>query len=272
MLKDMSAPALVSAIETGLQARWASRGRAPDSELHDGPDMMRVLTVAPFRALNGVVRTQLDPAEADAKIEETMAYFGSREVSWIWFVGPSTQPTDLGERLQAHGLAHAGDLPGMALGLDTLDQDIAMPPGLTIEHVEDEDTLRTLVHTSATGFGLPQSAERGFLAVHTGAGFGRDHGWRHYLALLNGEPVGAASIFLGDGLASIAAMATVPDARRQGIGSSLTFETLRHALDLGYRIGTLESSEMAMGTYRRTGFREYCKFAIYAFKSGKRDD
>ena len=69
-------------------------------------------------------------------------------------------------------------------------------------------------------------------------------------------------------MAGIYALATVPEARGQGLGVALTLAPLLEARAMGYRIGVLASSEMALGLYRRVGFREYCEFHIY-FWSGE---
>ncbi|MCW5880065.1 MAG: hypothetical protein KIS91_03910 [Anaerolineae bacterium] len=59
----------------------------------------------------------------------------------FWWTGPGDEPTDLPDRLQAHGFAAniVGD-PGMAFDLDTLEQP-SLPPGLTIVRATDRRTL-----------------------------------------------------------------------------------------------------------------------------------
>lgn len=260
---DLTHPAAVRAIEASLQAQWAVRGLAPEYELHDSPELLWVYTGAPFRAFNCVLRTRLEPAEADARIAETVAYFAARDVPMIWWVEPSARPPDLGKRLEAHGLQRMHDLPGMALDLATLRADHSAPAGLKVQHVQDDGTLRTFIHAAVIGFGLPPEAEQGLFEINARAGFGKDDGWRHYLALLDGEPVGTASVFLGVGVAGINIVTTMPHARRQGIGTAATLAPLLYARDRGFRIAALESSEMATGVYRRMGFREFCKFGLY---------
>ena len=142
IVQDLSTPALVRAIEANLCETWAYFGHWPQAEVYDGPDMLRVITGVPFPWCNGIFRTQLSPEETDAKIEATLTHFKARHLPLIWWTGPSTRPADLGERLQAHGLWHAEDAPGMAVDLLALPEELPTPSGLTIEPVGDVETLK----------------------------------------------------------------------------------------------------------------------------------
>ena len=69
--------------------------------------------------------------------------------------------------------------------------------------------------------------------------------------------------FLDPGVAGIYMVGTVPEARRQGIGTALSLAPLLEAREMGYRIGTLQSSEMGYAVYRRMGFKEHFRFGFY---------
>ena len=95
------------------------------------------------------------------------------------------------------------------------------------------------------------------------AGIEPDGPMRHYVGLLDGEPVGASSLMLAAGVASLQLVATVPEARRRGVGTAMSLAPMVDARDLGYGIGVLASSPLGFGVYRRIGFREYFRWTVY---------
>lgn len=237
----------------------------PQIEIHDEPDMVWVVTNIPHHYLNCVLQAQLAPEDVDPRIEETLTHFSSRHVPMSWRIGPSTQPADLGKRLAAHGLIDAGGTIGMAVDLLALKESLPSPPNLTIELVRDEVTLEKWAHIVAVGFEYPESVAKALFEVHARAGFGLHLPWRLYLGLLEGQAMAASRLFLAAGVAGIYAVSTLPEARRQGIGTALTLAPVREARTMGYRIGVLHAEPEALGVYRRLGFREYCRFGFYVW-------
>ena len=57
--------------------------------------------------------------------------------------------------------------------------------------------------------------------------------------------------------------ATLPTARRRGIGASVTRLPLLETRNEGYRVGTLQSSDMGRPVYENLGFRDVCSFELY---------
>jgi GNAT superfamily N-acetyltransferase len=264
ILKDLSAPALVAAIKANLFEWYRYLGSSPKAELYDSPKLTWLLTGISNSFVNGVLRTQVEPDNVDAIIEKTLAHFKSRNVTRLsWWTEPGTQPTDLGKHLVAHGLTYTDGGPGMAVDLMGLNEGLPTPTDLTIEHVEGTETLRKWAYASIIGFEHPETDVNTWFDVFTGLGF--DLPLRNYVGILNGEPVATSELFLAAGVAGIYVVATVPDARRQGIGAALTLAPLREARDMGYRIGILHSSPMGLGVYRRLGFQEYCKMSGYVW-------
>lgn len=266
ILYDLSPPALVAAIEANLFELTLLWSRWPAAEVHDDPDTLWTVTDIPFSMFNSVLRAQLAPDAVDAAIEAAIARCRTRNVSMLWWTGPATRPANLVAYLEAHGFT-GGEGRGMAVDLLALNEDLQMPPGLTIEQVSDDDTVEQWCHALVVGFGWPGYVEGAFQDWFASGGIGPRSPLRLYIGRLEGEPVATSFLFLGSGVAGIYNVATVPQARRQGIGTAMTLAPLHEARALGYRAATLGASEMGFGVYRKIGFREYCRIGDYEWTS-----
>jgi ribosomal protein S18 acetylase RimI-like enzyme len=257
-LQNRSPAAIISAIETNLSVLWRSYSRLPAAELCDQPNLLWVATTIPFPPFNGVVRARLQPETLTPTITTTLRHFTRRQVPMLWLVVPSTQPADLGSYLIEHGLSYTGDDPGMAIDLDRLPRDLRRPSGFTLEPVGDLSTLRTWC-----GFTDQTLVTDALFAWGQTLGFAADRQIIHFLGRLDGRAVATATLVLAEGVAGIYNVMTVPDVQRRGIGALMTVGPLEVARARGYQLGVLQSSQMGYRLYRRLGFEDYCRIAIY---------
>jgi GNAT superfamily N-acetyltransferase len=270
ILEDLSDVALVAAIEDNLSDQFAIFARyIPQASWRDHGGTKLFLTGIPSPLFNGVFQAHLEAGRLDTQIEGTMAAFKAIGAPMYWWTGPATRPADLGSRLQAHGLAHESDFLGMAIDLVTIG-DAEPPAGLTIERVGDGRSLTTWCDVLARGFAMPGFVRDAYLDMFVRTGLGGDLPWRWYLGLLNGEPVATSLLAVSAGVAGIYNVATLPEARRRGVGTAMSLRPLLDARELGYRAGILRSSEMGVGVYRSLGFREYCKIGRYVWSGDAR--
>ena len=260
VLTDLSSESLVTAIWDNAFAWWRYLGRSPKAEYYDSPELSWLLTGIPTPSMNTVVLKQVDPSCAGAVIERTLAYFRSRGVTKCsWWMGPGAQPKVLGPCLEARGLPCREGAPGMAVDLLKLNEELPAPARLTIEIVQDAGRLSTWAHAAYEGLGLPITSVQSGMDLF--AGLGCELPVRNYLGVLQGKPVATSQLFLGAGVAGMYVVSTLPEVRRQGIGTAMTLAPLRDARSMGFRVGILHSSPMGVGMYRRLGFQEYCRMS-----------
>src|SRR5204863_8658897 len=77
-----------------------------------------------------------------------------------------------------------------------------------------------------------------------------------FAGLLEGRPVASSGLMLWGGVAAVYNVATVPEARRRGIGTAMTWAAIDHARGLGYHVALLGTSVGGRGIYERMGFRQ----------------
>jgi len=153
------------------------------------------------------------------------------------------------------------------MDLATLEPKQQLPAGLRIEQVTNLETLQDWIDTFVQAFELSDSWKAPMYENFVGLGL--DLPMRHYLGYLDGEPVALSMLFLAAGVAGIYNVATVPAARKQGIGSALTLKPLYDAYELGYRVGILQSSEVGFGVYQKLRFQKVCNMGHYFWTEEK---
>lgn len=97
------------------------------------------------------------------------------------------------------------------------------PPGLRIEAVQDEQSLRAFEIAIVRGFLLSDGETQGLGAAFSPAVLADDQ-QRLWVGWEGERPVSAAATFVAAGINDVTLVATVPEARQRGYGAALTWQ------------------------------------------------
>jgi GNAT superfamily N-acetyltransferase len=134
---------------------------------------------------------------------------------------------------------------------------------LMIRQVEDSQRLLAWAQVVATGFGLAEEVYDAYIDLELSLGILPPTSARRYLGYQNDIPVASSELVFDAGVAGIYAVTTLPEARRQGFGASMTAFPLYEAQRNGYKLGTLQASSMGHPVYVKLGFEDVYNFEIY---------
>lgn len=112
ILQDLSPARVAQALDANKIAFGTLLSMLPRAALHPEPGLLWFETGVPDSLFNGVVQTQLEPEAIPTAIERVLAHFQQRRLPFHWQVGPSSQPTNFGDLIEAHGISHVEDEPG----------------------------------------------------------------------------------------------------------------------------------------------------------------
>ena len=234
-------------------------------------EFSRYSTGIPFFLLNAVWNSHIPSEVAIKKIKENITFFEKRQVPFLWVIGPSSSPKNMGELLIKNGL-DVDKQPGMAYNLKILGAERELLNKVEIIKVENVETLKVWNDVFLTGFALPKEIISDFFYKAFSFMLLNDTpSVSAFLAYYDGNPVASSVVCYEAGVAGIYNVTTLEEARGKGIGTAITLAPLHEAKKLGYEIAILHSSEMALNMYKQMGFKEYCTIDWFVWQPGSKE-
>lgn len=151
----------------------------------------------------------------------------------------------------------------MAIELAELDDQLESLSNFTIEKVAGAERQSLWARTAGAGTGFPDAVTDAMAQLEATLNDPQYKAQQRYIGFLNGDPVATSALVLDSGVAGIYAVATLPEARRKGIGRIMTIVPLLEARELGYRVGILQASSLGYPIYKKIGFRDVCTYRLY---------
>jgi GNAT superfamily N-acetyltransferase len=243
-----------AAIELNTADWLRLKGVLPWVELHDEPDVTWIFAGDTWPA-NSATLANFPDATAHHRIAEILERHLEQRTACNWIVGAASRPLDIGKHLKANGFSCRIHCAGMACDLHRLGARLLAPAGVRVELLEAPVSL---VH------GTTERRRRRAEGRRLMAGHKPRVVW-HFLASVDGRPVGETTMLEGSGVAGIYDVEVLEKFRRRGIGSALVDAALRHGRKLGYPTAVLGATGMGSKMYARVGFRELSKLSFWKY-------
>ena len=200
--------------------------------------------------LNFAGRVRSDERSIEQVVDEIGNWFTRHRVAPHFRVSPLTRPANLAQILERRGFVRTETETQMVRAAE--DTEPSPNPRITIEPVEQRDLLpwAGIQHRGFNGLGAPSD-----LMLEMARSTASVSGNRLYLARLDGEPVGAGVLVAWAGVHGIYGVATLPEARGQGVATALVRHMVRDAdRDMPLCLQA-ETGSSTQRWYERLGFR-----------------
>ncbi len=249
-------------IEEQFRSFWPRFGSSPSMRFHREPGLVRWFADAPVPMFNGVFSQNL--SDPEAAVAQHLEFFRSHKAPMIWCVGTGDDQSDMARLLGVEGLAWSSQLVGMARELSDLTVRGDTVP-LRIERPVRAEALLPWTRPFMASFDFPSEGRDFLLEYMSGAEFGLGCDVTHYVGWEADVPVVCASLVLGDGVAGLYNVGTLPQHRGRGFATAVTLAALLDARAAGMHLGVLHASSQGARLYRNLGFREYCRIPMYVW-------
>jgi GNAT superfamily N-acetyltransferase len=259
ILTTLQKTPVVLAASENVEMYWSFLARLSSSQIHKTSYACWMSNTIADIDFNRVISSRFPAHLAEEEIKKIIAHYQRHAKPFSWLVTPLSQPDSLRELLIDQGLTPQ-EMPLMAMDLQDLQNHVAVPPGLEIKLCETPALMQLWLEIYALNFS--DAVQQLILEGHSERNLQNMFHAQFYLGLLHDQPVAISMNLLAAGVARIYAVRTIPQARRQGIGTLMTIASLIGARQQGYHIATLGATQMGYPLYQRLGFREYGCFSF----------
>jgi ribosomal protein S18 acetylase RimI-like enzyme len=236
----------LEAVQVEGHRAWYRTFASAGSEVRDFGSAQAVLTtMRPERSLvNGVAYTDPD----DVPFDELAAFF---EPVHAWCVWVQPGHDDLVDRCAARGMVVDGTPMLMAAPLAEVD-------------IERRDVPADIGDGSWDEFGTINDAAYGLPPEHFAPVMRRmaKDGYHLAVARRAGASLACAGVLVHEGNAEVVFVATLPDARRQGLAAECMRTALRAAAKDGCTTTTLEATAVGEPVYAAMGYRSFGRYRM----------
>lgn len=207
----------------------------------------------------------LSEAEADERIDRTIAFYKSLQLPLVWMVSPSSRPVDLPARLMNRGFQLMGRVRGMVANVDAL---VEMPE-IDEQHEIHVEPLRPSelnlwVDLIADGWKMLPEAREAMHAKMKRRLIEDQDKIIYVLARVGDVPCGAAFVELHQEFGLLMSGLVVPEFRRRGVYRAMVKTRAKLLQERNRRYAVIHALETSSAPIARAmGFEDVCEIVAY---------
>ncbi len=168
----------------------------------------------------------------------------------------SRSDADLEAAAERAGRCVAVELPVMVIERPTLPAVWSASPSTTVRPIDPATDLATFRAILADGFFDGDEGGRSLVdATFANPSSLAGPDVAAFVGEVDGRPAAVAGVWLLGADAGIGWVATLPDARRRGLGALVSARAVEYAFDHGASMAALQASPSGRGVYERIGFK-----------------
>lgn len=225
-------------------------GRA---QVHRRPGLTLLTTPPPSPFAGWVLYTHLDKSEVDASIEAVIDFFRTRGGEFEWKVYDHDTPSDIRDRLHAHGFVSEELESLLVLDLETAPPEFFQPPSIDVQRVFDRRQLADIGRVQAEVWGEPFDDLEEMLETELRES---PDSLSVYAVYVDGHPASNAWIryYPERSFAELYGGSTVERFRSRGIYRALVAARVQEARRRGVRFLAVDTSAMSRPILEKLGF------------------
>lgn len=185
-------------------------------------------------------------------VDQLIQFYEEREISVRFELTPAHASPDLLAHLQQAGF-YQSDFHTSLYG-SPIQNAVAVDERISIRRVESHE-FDLFAEIYAQGFQMPAFLQSGI--AHNNAILHSNDHWNFYLASVDDEPAGIGVLFVKDGIATLAAAATVPHLRNKGVQNALIQQRIQQASTLHSRlvVGQAKFGSVSQNNMEKAGLK-----------------
>lgn len=242
---------IVTSIHENLILMFLALGK----EINLSQDMFIVDSTIPIDIFNGVFDSNPDSI-TPTTIKKVIDYFSSLKKPFCWWHISNKHAPFLKDQLINWGFTPIGLFYGLAMELHNKKPLMIENSHIELTLVSNEQQLHDWLIPFQTAFNFPHSLQAPITDKYKQELFYKN--FVHFVAYLDHQPVGSASLFLNPNkTCSFINLGVLPQFRNQGIGKLLQQIRFNYAIKHGYNLAVIQAADSSLALSKRLGFIEY---------------